>query len=398
MQQSKRVTINVSGSIFETYESTLNRFPGTLLGNKEKRKNCYCPFTKQYFINQNRACFEAILYFYQSNGRLICPPEVQVPMFEAECRYYEIPRESINKMKVKEGIIFDADEDVIPGVKQTFKMRVWDIFEKPHTSRLALTFGIFSLTMVWISTITVVIETIPMSHFNEIHSVEMVLDVWFLIELVSRLIFAQDRRKFIHGAMNIIDLLSILPCFLMFILSAEHLPYLDIFKTLKVIRVLRLLRLSKHSRRLRVGAIILRACIGNLKVLIICLVSVIMFGGYAMHYAEGWSSLLGFTSIPQSLWWSVQTVTAVGYGDLIPKTPYGRMFACSFMLFGGLITSLPVLSILSQIMTLYPKNVEYNSYIKTHATAKRQDRFFKKKHEGVVITNELARSGNVLSF
>ena len=65
-----------------------------------------------------------------------------------------------------------------------------------------------------------------------------------------------------------------------------------------------------------------------------------------------------FTSVPASLWWSIQTLTTVGYGDLISNTLAGKVFACCFMLLGAVTVSLPILTVVSQFVRLYPKNIE----------------------------------------
>ena len=64
----ERLVVNVSGDVYETYASTLHRFPATLLGNVKKRRLHYCTSTKQYFFDRNRKCFAAILFYYQSGG------------------------------------------------------------------------------------------------------------------------------------------------------------------------------------------------------------------------------------------------------------------------------------------------------------------------------------------
>ena len=95
--QKKRVTLNVGGELFETFEDTLSRYPQTLLGKKDKLKLYYSSQTNQYFFDRNRICFEAILYFYQSNGSLNCPPAVHIQQLEAECQYFQMPQEIINR-------------------------------------------------------------------------------------------------------------------------------------------------------------------------------------------------------------------------------------------------------------------------------------------------------------
>ena len=85
---SERVTLNISGAIFETYFLTLLRFPETLLGDPRLLGQFYHPSNDHYFFDRNRHCFAAILYFFQSNGTLTCPPDVSVDVFETEVQLF----------------------------------------------------------------------------------------------------------------------------------------------------------------------------------------------------------------------------------------------------------------------------------------------------------------------
>ena len=65
-----RIVINISGQRYETYEKTLESFPESLLGDKERRKDFYDPVDNEYFFDRNRICFESILAYYQTSGVL----------------------------------------------------------------------------------------------------------------------------------------------------------------------------------------------------------------------------------------------------------------------------------------------------------------------------------------
>ena len=80
-----------------------------------------------------------------------------------------------------------------------------------------------------------------------------------------------------------------------------------------------------------------------------------------------------FISVPASLWWGIQTITLVGYGDLVPMTTLGRGFAICFMIFGVLTVALPVLTVLSQFTITYPKNVECEAFQHREETARKQE-------------------------
>ena len=68
-------------------------------------------------------------------------------------------------------------------------------------------------------------------------------------------------------------------------------------------------------------------------------------------------SCLDFQSVPASLWWAIQTITTVGYGDMIPTTFTGKFLSALLMAFGALTISLPVLSIVTKFSDLYVKNI-----------------------------------------
>ena len=97
--KSPRVVVNISGEIYETRRNTLQRFPNTLLGDQEKRNTYYCPSSGQYFFQRSKVFFDAILFFYQSNGILQCPPELPLSLFEEECRFFQIPEDLISNLR-----------------------------------------------------------------------------------------------------------------------------------------------------------------------------------------------------------------------------------------------------------------------------------------------------------
>ena len=94
---------------------------------------------------------------------------------------------------------------------------------------------------------------------------------------------------------------------------------------------------------------------------VIILFNVITMGSTVMNIVEEEPSATTsghFSSIPDSLWWGVQTVTSVGYGDMIPRTFVGRVLASGYMLLGVATISLPILTIVNQFVRLYPINIE----------------------------------------
>ena len=103
------VTLNTSGVRYLTLKRTLQRFPNTLLGDSKQRNPYFVKSKNAYFFNRCLLSFDAILYFYQSNGTLNCPKDVSITIFEQECRYFCLPKKFIDSMKRKEGIFPDLD-------------------------------------------------------------------------------------------------------------------------------------------------------------------------------------------------------------------------------------------------------------------------------------------------
>lgn len=105
-----RITINVSGLRFETLQSTLDRFPSTLLGNRLRRDRHYDRLHDEYFFDRNRHCFDAILYYYQSGGRLHRPTSVPFDVFIDELRFYGFGSDTISRCRQEEGFITEAQQ------------------------------------------------------------------------------------------------------------------------------------------------------------------------------------------------------------------------------------------------------------------------------------------------
>ena len=102
---SEKIVFNVSGLRFETRLRTLTRFPDTLLGNSAKRDRFYDAARDEYFFDRNRPSFDAILYYYQSGGRLRRPPTVPVDVFTEEVRFYELGEEVVERYREEEGFV-----------------------------------------------------------------------------------------------------------------------------------------------------------------------------------------------------------------------------------------------------------------------------------------------------
>lgn len=89
----------VGGLRYETQKRTLNQFPDTLLGDPSRRIRYYDPVRNEYYFDRHRNCFEAIIYYYQSGGRLRRPVNVPLDVFSEEIQFYELGEYAITKFR-----------------------------------------------------------------------------------------------------------------------------------------------------------------------------------------------------------------------------------------------------------------------------------------------------------
>ncbi|CAF0958720.1 unnamed protein product [Rotaria sordida] len=99
-----RIIINISGVRFETFKSTLEVYPNTLLGNPKRRKYYYDNVLEEYFFDRHRGCFEAILYYYQSKGRLRRPNSVPLDTFLEEIIFFDLGQDALAQVRKDENL------------------------------------------------------------------------------------------------------------------------------------------------------------------------------------------------------------------------------------------------------------------------------------------------------
>jgi voltage-gated potassium channel len=137
--------------------------------------------------------------------------------------------------------------------------------------------------------------------------------------------------------MGIIDFLATIPTYIaIFIVEGQYFGMLRIFRLLRIFRVLKLVRYMEGADTLKKALMATRGKIVAFLVFVFCLV-VIM--GTIMYVIE--DKQKGFTSIPKSVYWSIVTLTTVGYGDIAPQTALGQFLASIIMVMGYGILAVP---------------------------------------------------------
>ncbi|XP_058402164.1 potassium voltage-gated channel subfamily A member 4 [Diceros bicornis minor] len=397
----ERVVINVSGLRFETQMKTLAQFPETLLGDPEKRTQYFDPLRNEYFFDRNRPSFDAILYYYQSGGRLKRPVNVPCDIFTEEVKFYQLGEEALLKFREDEGFVREEEDRALP--ENEFKKQIWLLFEYPESSSPARGIAIVSVLVILISIVIFCLETLPEfrddrdlimalsagGHSGSLNDtsapppensghtifndpffiVETVCIVWFSFEFVVRCFACPSQALFFKNIMNIIDIVSILPYFITLGTDLaqqqgggngqqQQAMSFAILRIIRLVRVFRIFKLSRHSKGLQILGHTLRASMRELGLLIFFLfIGVILFSS-AVYFAEADEPTTHFQSIPDAFWWAVVTMTTVGYGDMKPITVGGKIVGSLCAIAGVLTIALPVPVIVSNFNYFYHRETE----------------------------------------
>uniref|UniRef100_A0A3B5KXP5 BTB domain-containing protein n=1 Tax=Xiphophorus couchianus TaxID=32473 RepID=A0A3B5KXP5_9TELE len=155
---SERLAINVSGMRYETQLRTLAQFPNSMLGDPKRRARYFDPLRNELFLDRNRACFDAILYFYQSGGRLRRPGNIPLDIFMDELMFYELGEDIVNRFKEDEGF---PKEEERPLPSNEIQRKLWMLFEHPESSSGARIIAIISVMVIVLSILIFCLETLP---------------------------------------------------------------------------------------------------------------------------------------------------------------------------------------------------------------------------------------------
>ncbi|GAB0155931.1 ion transporter [Chryseobacterium sp. Alg-005] len=207
-------------------------------------------------------------------------------------------------------------------------------------TRLGKLFDIVLLILILVSTLIVMMESVPILdkrfHFTFL-ILEWIISLLFTIEYSLRIAVVKNKKHYIFSFFGIIDFLSLVPFYLSLFFPVTK--YFLIFRMLRMLRIFRIFNLLDFMND---GYLILRALKNSSRKIYIFLLFLIIFSvivGSMMFMVEGGRP--GFESIPQSIYWAVVTVTTVGYGDVSPITPLGKFFAVILMLAGYSIIAVP---------------------------------------------------------
>ncbi len=317
-------------------------YPNTLLGDENKRKFYWNSETEEYFFDRHRACFEAILYYYQSHGRLRRPDFVPLDTFLEEISFFELGIEASTQVHQVENI---KEVKQIPMPRILWRRYIWFYFEYPQHSSIARAINLLSIFFTILSCISLAIESLPTytNHWDNICKqranisldstfiprcsalftspffiIQTICVIYFTIEFLLRFISTPSYCRFVLSFFTWIDLSAIVPYYVFLSIQLANRDIGLDTNAILCLRILRILRFSrifkiylvfKRLKSLRILSATLKESLIDFAVMITILTLLAFLFGAATYFAEQEVNGDVFDSIPKATYWGIITIT-----------------------------------------------------------------------------------------
>ncbi len=221
----------------------------------------------------------------------------------------------------------------------SWKNRLYTIIFESDTPQ-GKYFDIALIFLILFSSMVVLMDSVKSIHQSYgliFYRLEWFFTIAFAIEYVLRILCVDRKLKYVKSFFGVIDLLTILPTIVSLVF-----PNIQFLMIIRILRLLRLFRIFKMIRYMQESSVLKKALIASrpkITIFIFTMLFVITIVGAMMYIVEG--EEYGFSSIPESMYWAVITVTTVGYGDITPHTSIGKFIASFLMIMAYGIIAVP---------------------------------------------------------
>ncbi len=234
-------------------------------------------------------------------------------------------------------------------IRNKVQNKLHEIIDGVHTPAGRL-FDLILLLVIIVSIVVVMLESvasIKLKYGPELDIIEWVITIIFTLEYISR-VYSDDKPiKYIFSFYGIIDLLATLPAYIDLLF-----PGLHFLVSLRAVRLLRIFRILQLAHFVGAGNSLMDALKKSrtkIAVFLFAVVVICIILGTVMYIIEGPEN--GFTSIPLSVYWTIVTLTTVGFGDITPQTPLGQLLSVVIMILGYGIIAVPTGLVTAQFMS-----------------------------------------------
>ncbi|WP_127846359.1 ion transporter [Psychroflexus aestuariivivens] len=240
----------------------------------------------------------------------------------------------------------------------TWKEKVHEVIYEADT-KAGKVFDVALLIVIVVSLALVVldsVEQISLEYHSLFVTLEWIITIFFTIEYILRIISIKKPKNYILSFYGIVDFLSTIPLYvsLVFVGSGALLS----LRALRLLRVFRVLKLARYTGAGSVVSVALKKSMPKILIFLYSVIIIAFVSGTIMYLVEGPEN--GYTSIPIGIYWTIVTLTTVGFGDIHPVTPLGQFIATLIMLLGYGIIAVPT-GIVTAEMT--KENVSRNTQV-----------------------------------
>lgn len=238
-----------------------------------------------------------------------------------------------------QGLIFLRFEQMDVKGRTSWRSRLHNVIYESNT-QAGKAFDITLLVLILASIIVVMLDSVPSYHkqYGDIFfKLEWGFTIIFTIEYILRLISLERPMLYVTSFLGIVDLLAIIPSYLSIFFVGAH--SLVVFRALRLLRIFRIFKLSHFLTEIEFLKAAITSSLKKIAIFMLVVLSTVIILGSVMYLVEGGTN--GFTSIPDSIYWAIVTITTVGYGDISPVTPWGKAIASIMMFIGYGIIAVP---------------------------------------------------------
>jgi voltage-gated potassium channel len=209
-----------------------------------------------------------------------------------------------------------------------------------HNTRESRGFDVALLVLIALSVLLVMLETVEeleARYDTSFFVLELIITILFTIEYIARLATVGDRKRYARSFFGVIDLLSVLPVYLSLIIPGAQ--SLLVIRSLRLVRVFRVLKMAQFISEADFLVRAIRASSRKIVVFLIVVVLINVIAGSTMYLVEGPEH--GYDSMFRGVYWSIVTMSTVGFGDISPETPLGQVLAAMLMIVGYSVIAVP---------------------------------------------------------
>ncbi|MEO7549100.1 MAG: ion transporter [Ramlibacter sp.] len=213
-----------------------------------------------------------------------------------------------------------------------WRLRLYQVIFESDTPA-GRTFDKAIIAAILVSVAVVIADSVQGWHVR--HRTVFIVIEWFFtalftFEYIARLCSVDRPLRYALSFFGIVDLLAVLPTYLALVFPELH-ALIDV-RILRLLRIFRIFKLTAYVAEYQVMGEALAASRRKILVFLSVVLMVVLVLGTLLYVVEGPQH--GFTDIPTSVYWAITTITTVGFGDITPRTDFGRLIASVMMLLG----------------------------------------------------------------